>query len=540
MATQIQYRRGTNSQNAAFTGALGEITVDTTNGTLRVHNGITAGGSNIATVAYVAAQISALSSNSITDGTSNVRVFANGNVTTSVGGSANVLNITSTGAIITGDLTVTGNATLSGNILGDRIQNGNTNIDIEVAGGNANISVGGVSNIAVFSTTGMFVTGVASVSGNVTGGNVLTAGIMSSTGNGIHGNVLTSGLISATGAITGAALTGSSLTVTTGNITAGNLLLSGAIIDSAQLDIQTSASNSNIALAPNGTGIVTVSTQVSAVGNVTGGNIRTAGLISATGTVTGSQFNGSGAGLTSIPNGALTNSSITINGTSIALGSSGTVTANASTLTGTTLNSTVVSTSITSTGALNSGSITSGFGAIDIGTDSVTCGSIVNANANGVGNIGSATTYFNTVFAKATSAQYADLAEMYVADAQHAPGTVVVFGGDYEVKASDASHSTNVAGVISTNPSYLMNAAQEGTNVVAVALQGRVPTHVVGVISKGDRLVSSDIPGVATALDRSKYEPGCIIGKALANHQPIFDSNGNEIPGTIEVVVGRV
>jgi hypothetical protein len=63
------------------------------------------------------------------------------------------------------------------------------------------------------------------------------------------------------------------------------LLLSGAIIDSAQLDIQTSAANANIALAPNGIGMVTVSTQVSAVGNVTGGNLRTAGLISATGAI---------------------------------------------------------------------------------------------------------------------------------------------------------------------------------------------------------------------------------------------------------------
>ena len=42
--TQIQYRRGSEAQNNAFTGALGEITVDTTNDTLRVHDGSTAGG----------------------------------------------------------------------------------------------------------------------------------------------------------------------------------------------------------------------------------------------------------------------------------------------------------------------------------------------------------------------------------------------------------------------------------------------------------------------------------------------------------------
>jgi len=446
MASQVQYRRGTNAQNAAFTGALGEITVDTTNGTLRVHDALTAGGSNIATVAYVSAQISSLSSNSISSGTSNVRVFANGNVTTSAGGTANVLNVTSTGATITGDLTVTGNATLSGNILGDRIQNGNTNIDIEVAGGNANITIGGTSNVVVIANTGVFVTGVNSVSGNVQGGNIRTAG-----------------LISATGAVTGAAITGTSLTVSTGNITGGNLLLSGAIIDSAQLDIQTSAGSANIALAPNGTGIVTVSTQVSAVGNVTGGNIRTAGLISAAGAITG-------AGIT---------------GTSLT-----------------------------------------------VSTGNVTCGNIVNSNANGVGNIGSSTTYFNTVFAKATSAQYADLAEMYAADNHYEPGTVIEFGGANEVTLSTKTHSTRVAGIISTNPSYLMNAAQAGDNVLPVALTGRVPCQVVGTIVKGDRLVASDWPGVATVLDSDKYQPGCIIGKALENY------NSQEI-GIIEVAVGR-
>ena len=44
MAVQVQLRRGTSSQNDSFTGVEGEITVDTTNQTLRVHDGSTAGG----------------------------------------------------------------------------------------------------------------------------------------------------------------------------------------------------------------------------------------------------------------------------------------------------------------------------------------------------------------------------------------------------------------------------------------------------------------------------------------------------------------
>jgi hypothetical protein len=446
MATQVQYRRGTNSQNAAFTGALGEITVDTTNGTLRVHDGITAGGSNIATVSYVTAQISALSSNSITDGTSNVKVYANGNVATSVAGTANVLLVQSSGVLITGNLSVTGNATLSGNILGDRIQNGTTTIDIQTANGNANISVAGTTNVAVFASTGAFITGVNSVSGNIDGGNLRTTG-----------------LISATGAITGAAITGASLTVSTGNITGGNLILSGAIIDSAQLDIQTSASNANVVITPNGTGNLNVTTGVSVTGNITGGNLRTAGQVSATGAITGA---------------AITGTSLTVS------------------------------------------------------TGNVSCGNIVNTNANGVGNIGSASLYFNTVFAKATSAQYADLAEMYESDIEYTSGIVVEFGGSKEITSTTTSHSTAVAGIISTNPSYLMNASQPGDKVLAVALVGRVPCRVVGTIRKGDRLVSSDVPGAATVLNSEQYQPGCIVAKALE------DYDSAEV-GIIEVAVGR-
>ena len=65
-----------------------------------------------------------------------------------------------------------------------------------------------------------------------------------------------------------------------------------------------------------------------------------------------------------------------------------------------------------------------------------------------------------------------------------------------------------------------------------VALTGRVPCYVVGKISKGDRLVASDISGVATVLDMDLYQPGCIIGKALE------DYDSQEI-GRIEVAVGR-
>jgi hypothetical protein len=126
----------------------------------------------------------------------------------------------------------------------------------------------------------------------------------------------------------------------------------------------------------------------------------------------------------------------------------------------------------------------------------------------------------------------ADLAEMYVSDANYTPGTVVEFGGEYEITATTQSHSTRVAGIVSTAPSYLMNSSQSGNNVLPVALVGRVPCQVTGTITKGDRLVASDIPGTAQRLDPDRYEPACVIGKALEAY------NSDQI-GTIEVAVGR-
>jgi hypothetical protein len=159
----------------------------------------------------------------------------------------------------------------------------------------------------------------------------------------------------------------------------------------------------------------------------------------------------------------------------------------------------------------------------------ITSAGIENGQANGVGNIGTATTYFNTVFAKATSAQYADLAEMYEADQIIEPGTVVCFGGVKEVTMCAEDACRRVAGVVSTNPSYLMNSGQTGDHVVPVALQGRVPVKVTGIVRKGDMMV-------ATSNGRARAEAnpavGSVIGKALA------DFDGQD--GVIEVVIGRV
>lgn len=131
--------------------------------------------------------------------------------------------------------------------------------------------------------------------------------------------------------------------------------------------------------------------------------------------------------------------------------------------------------------------------------------------------------------ATATSARYADLAEVFWSDSEYVPGTVVVFGGEKEITITNISHDTRVAGVISTNPAYLMNNDTVGS---PVALTGRVPCQVRGPVEKGTVLVSSHIPGVAEALNSSMHRPGCVLGKALEK----IDSTDIK---TIEVVVGR-
>jgi hypothetical protein len=150
-------------------------------------------------------------------------------------------------------------------------------------------------------------------------------------------------------------------------------------------------------------------------------------------------------------------------------------------------------------------------------------------NADATYNLGTSLKGYNTVYAKATSAQYADVAEIYTSDYVYEPGTVVVFGGPKEVTVSNFAQDTAVAGVVSTDPAYLMNSKSEG---IAVALLGKVPTKVHGIIKKGDLLTTS---GEQAGHAKKALDPktGTIIGKALENH------NSTDT-GTIFVSIGKL
>ena len=129
----------------------------------------------------------------------------------------------------------------------------------------------------------------------------------------------------------------------------------------------------------------------------------------------------------------------------------------------------------------------------------------------------------------ATEALYADLAENYQADDTYEPGTVLVFGGSAEVTATNKTHDTRVAGVVSTNPAYLMNKDSGNTSL---GLTGRLPCLVKGPVDKGTLLVTSATPGVAQALNDAYYKPGCVIGKSM-------NTITNSSVELIEIAVGR-
>ena len=122
---------------------------------------------------------------------------------------------------------------------------------------------------------------------------------------------------------------------------------------------------------------------------------------------------------------------------------------------------------------------------------------------------------------------YADLAEYYEADQEYEEGTVLEFGGEKEVTLAEDS-TTRVAGVVSTNPAYAMNAKCPGIST-PIALQGRVPVKVRGKVRKGDMMVSG---GNGYARPTSSPQLGTVIGKSLENFEGI--------EGVIEIAVGRL
>jgi hypothetical protein len=373
--------------------------------------------------------------------------------------------------------------------------------------GNVVVTSGGATT-AIIQPTGVLITGFNSVTGNVTGGNILTAGIVSATGNvtGLNfiGNVIAppGGPLATTGNITGGNLLTSGLVSATGNITGGNINTSGLVTAVGNVR------GGNIVSLAGVSGVSVVAT-----GNVDSGNLRSAGLISVAGNVTsaaniaGTFFIGNGSQLTGLSLGV----SVTkfVNGTTE--GNVGVTNGNINFNVGGVANVVVIDTST-------------------VYANVVSVASIAKTGTNAVGNIGSSSNYFNQVFAQATTALYADVAERFASDELLEPGTVVELGGTQEITRSLTALSEKVFGVISTRPAYTMNGgAGEDDTHPKVAMTGRVPVKVTGYIRKGDRLVAAG-DGIARAAQPGEATAFNVIGRSLV------DKTTPE-SGTIEAIV---
>ena len=184
---------------------------------------------------------------------------------------------------------------------------------------------------------------------------------------------------------------------------------------------------------------------------------------------------------------------------------------------------------LTSSQFMRSDANTSASGTITVNTSGYAT-AIINGAGNAIGNIGSSGSYFNTIFATATTALYADVAERFAADEVYTPGTVVELGGSAEITMVKTDASNNVFGVISTRPAFTMNGgAGENDTHPPVAMTGRVPVRVTGAVHKGDRLISAG-DGIARSARPEEATAFNVIGRALADKL----STGL---GTVEAIV---
>ena len=661
----------------------GNITSGNVSGTTGAFTTVTGAGSGI----------TALNATNISSGTLAQARLANSSLT--VNGTA--ISLGGSGTVTANAETLTGTS-LNATVVGSSLTSVGTLASLSVTG---NITSGNVSG-----TTGAFTTVTGAGSGitalnatNISSGTLAQARLanaavtLGSTALTLGSTVTTvAGLTSVTsttfvGALTGAATSATTAgTVTTAaqpNITSTGTLTSLAVSGTSNLNavgnVTITGGTNGQFLSTNGSGVLSWATATAGAAGANtqiqfndagalGGNSnftfnKATSTLTVTGTATATTFSGSGASLTTlnasnISSGTLdqtrlANSSLTVNGTAISLGGSGTVTANAQTLTGTSLNATVVGSSLTSVGTLGSlsvtGNITSGnvsatnhtgttanitgqyistlatgtaplaitsttrvanlnvaysnvadfigtgvassgnfnltlqsgttgniqplgntafianvsngalyattfVGALSgAATSATTAGTVTTAAQGNITSVGTLTslavtgaltttqitTGANTTAGNITGnwtlttgskleATYADLAEKYVADAHYEPGTVVQWGGEKEITVA-AANTSRVAGVVSTNPAYIMNGECSGEHVVTLALQGRVPCRVTGRVRKGDMMVSA---GNGLAMASATPSIGTVIGKAIED----FDGD----IGVIEIVVDRL
>ncbi len=444
-------------------------------------------------------------------------IIATGGGTGAASGSTTSVQYNSSG-IFTGDayftwdftnkiLSVVGISNVSGNL--------NVGGNIDVTGRIISDVVTGTAPLQVSSTTrvanlNVATSGVANTVNDSAQPNITSVGTLVSlavTGNANVGNLGTSGLILATGNITGGNIHGTKVTASTlvSNVATGTAPFTVssttqvANLNSATAGLATYATTANSVAGANVSGAVAYATTAN---SVAGANVS--GTVSSA-TTAGTVTTAAQPNITST--GTLTSVTVTGNTTTGGVKTDNYYYANGSPISfaGTYNNSNVASYLPTYTGTVGATALTTGA--------NTTAGTITGNWSLSTGS--------------KLQSTYADLAEYYEADQLYEPGTVLQFGGEREVTIAEDG-TTKVAGVVSTNPAYAMNANCQGI-AVAIALQGRVPTKVRGTIRKGDMMVSA---GNGFARPWNNPQLGTVIGKALEN----FDG----IEGIIEIAIGRL
>ena len=406
-------------------GALTSLAVD---GATRL--GITVANSfSTANAVISGGYITGLANISATQAT--VTNFATGNAVVSGGYISGLANISATNASSTTQVATnfsTGNAQITGGTISGLTNLGATTaVATNFSTGNAQITGGTISGLTNLSST-------TEVATNFSSGNVrITGGYINSVAN----------IYATTGVVT--------------NFSTGNAVITGGYVNGLANVTATQATVTNFGTA----NAVITGGYISGLANVAATNAYV-GTVTAS-TVNAATIGNTGATLTgTIQTAAQTN--ITSVGTLSALSVSATANVGITTTANLLLN--------TTTGASGGVFVT---------------GNIL-PSANLTYNIGSSTQWFNTFYGKSTQAQYADLAEKYLADADYEVGTVVAVGGAAEVTAS--KWGDLAIGVVSNDPAYMMNAGLEGGTYIA--LKGRVPVKVIGAIIKGQRLIAGD------------------------------------------------
>ncbi|NDB57558.1 hypothetical protein EB001_03835 [bacterium] len=480
--------------------SVGDIVIDaSTNKITGLSTSAPTADGDVANKKYVDDGLAGLSQNSITQGNSNVTVTDTGvgSVTIAADGST-YLTVAAAATTVANALTasttlgVTGNTTLSGNL---SLTGSNKTVTLSPTG-TGTVAISPAGALTINPTT-------ASAMDNVViGANTAKAGTFTQvTVNG--SNVNTD--ISPTG-------TGTVTIAPAGSLTMGT----AGVTTTKRGNITATTANQTINLSPTGTGTVTISPAGSLTLGTSGqtaaflGSVRVNGDI----TVDGEQF-------------IVNTTTLSVEDNIIELNRNVSSNAGVPTFSGLKVNRGETSSAteqdvfwVWDESALDDGSsLTDSPGlaggcwtALRGTTDNDSGPSAISSQESSLVDI-----RCRIIYATATSAQYADIAERFAADAVMTPGAVVMFGGAQEITETAEELSDKVFGVVSTQPAYMMNSgAGNNDSHPFVAMTGRTPVRVTGIVNKGDRLVSSSVKGTARAARTGEsINPFHVIGRAL-------------------------